>query len=166
MKYVLGGLLMLASVAHAQEQRDPTGQLGWLVGGVWTASGPQIAPPMRRIETRYVWSDNHTFIRFTTHFVTDSAEIHRYDGNVFWNKSQGTLGIWYMNAEHEVTEGPVTVNDTGWEMSFRAIDGSGHDAPFHVEVVRRSNDQYHWTLKENVGGAWKELLALDYVRKA
>jgi hypothetical protein len=49
-----------------------------------------------------------------------------------------------MNAEHEITEGPVTLNENGLEMSFRALDASGHDAPW----------------------PWKELLALDYVRKA
>jgi hypothetical protein len=166
MRLSLAAFFLLASVAHAQEQRDPIDRLDWLVGGAWTASGPQLGPRMQRIETRYVWSDNHTFIRFTTHFVTDSAVVHRYDGNFFWNKNQATLSVWYMNAEHEITEGPVTLNENGLEMSFRALDASGHDAPFRVEVLRQSNDQYHWTLKENVGGAWKELLALDYVRKA
>jgi hypothetical protein len=165
----LAALLLLASVAQSQERqaiRDPTSQLAWLVGGVWTASGPQLGPHMQRIETRYTWSDNHTFIRFTTHFVTDSAEVHRYDGNLFWNEAQQTLGAWYMNAEHEITEGPVTLTDTGWEMSFRTQDASGKDAPFRVEILKKSNDLYQWSLRENVGGAWKELLVLDYVRKA
>jgi hypothetical protein len=81
MRLSLAAFFLLASVAHAQEQRDPIDRLDWLVGGAWTASGPQLGPRMQRIETRYVWSDNHTFIRFTTHFVTDSAVVHRYDGN-------------------------------------------------------------------------------------
>jgi hypothetical protein len=166
MRIPLIALCLLTSVARAQQPRDPISQLAWLVGGAWTASGPQLGPHMRRIETRYVWSDNHTFIRFTTHFVTDSTEIHRYDGNLFWNQQQATLGVWYMNAEHEIVEGPVTVNDHGWDISFRAQDASGLDAPFRVEVERKTNDLYRWTLKENVGGEWKELLVLDYVRKA
>jgi hypothetical protein len=167
MRIQLPALLLLASVAQSQGRRtgDPTGELAWLVGGVWTASGPQLGAHTQRIETRYTWSDNHTFIRFTTHFVTDSTEVHRYDGNLFWNRAQQTLGIWYMNAEHEITEGPVTVTDTGWEMSFRAQDASGRDAPFRVEILKKSDDLYHWSLHEYVDGSWKELLALDYARK-
>jgi len=166
MKIALAVVLLLPSIARSQAERDPIDRLAWLVGGVWTASGPQLGAHMQRVETRYAWSDNHAFIRFTTHFVTDSADVHRYDGNLFWDRTQATLAVWYMNAEHEVVEGPVTVNEDGWEMAFRAQDASGQDAPFRVEVLRKTNDLYRWTLKENVGGAWKELLALDYARKA
>jgi hypothetical protein len=120
---------------------------------------------MRRIETRYQWSDNHSYIRFTTHFITDSAERPRYDGNFFWNHSRSTLAMWYMDAEHDITEGPMTVDGDRWEMSFRAQDFSGKDASFRVEILRKSNDLYHWSLREHVGNTWKEVLALDYIRK-
>jgi hypothetical protein len=43
-----------------------------------------------------------------------------------------------MNAEHEITEGPVTLNENGLEMSFRALDASGHDAPWRVEGAARA----------------------------
>jgi len=33
-----------------------------------------------------------------------------------------------------------------------------------VEVTRKTNDLYHWSLQEQDGGKWKELGALDYAR--
>jgi hypothetical protein len=147
-------LVLLMFPSH--HQADPVEQLGWLVGGVWTASGPQLGPHMQRIETRYQWADNHSYIRFTTHFVTDSADVHRYDGNMFWDAAQSTLSMWYMDAAHEITQGPMTVDGNRWDMTFRE---------YRVNIVRQSNDLYHWSLKQNVGGSWKELLALDYTRR-
>ena len=166
MKIPMAVLALLAAGARpAQCQADPIEKLGWLVGGVWTAAGPQLGPHMQRIETRYQWSDNHSYIRFTTHFVTDSAEIHRYDGNFFWNRAQSTLAMWYMDAHHDITEGPMTVDGDRWQMSFHGQDFSGKDASFRVEVSRKSNDLYRWSLLQSSGDTWKELLALDYARK-
>jgi hypothetical protein len=40
----------------------PISDLSWLVGGVWTADASKMGAGMKRIETRYVWSDNnHSF---------------------------------------------------------------------------------------------------------
>src|SRR5580692_8170097 len=89
------------------EAAKPISGLKWLVGGVWTADATKLGPGMLRIETRYQWSDNDAFIRFTTHFVFDKGVAKTYDGNFFWNPAQNHLAIWYMDAHNAVTEGPV-----------------------------------------------------------
>jgi len=82
--------LALAAVAMAQSPKPdkPVSGLSWLVGGVRTADASKLGPGMQRIETRYQWSDNDSYIRFTTHFVTDKAVLKTYDGNFFWNPSK------------------------------------------------------------------------------
>jgi hypothetical protein len=142
----------------------PIERMAWLVGGVWTASGPQLGPHMQRIETRYRWSDNHSYIRFTSHFVTDSADLHRYDGNFYWDKARSTLAMWYMDSDQDVVQGPMTIDGDEWVMGFHEQDREGKDVSYRVDIHRQSNDRYHWSLKQQTGAMWKELLALDYQR--
>ena len=66
----------------------PSPQLAWLVGGVWKADAGAVGQGKMRIETRYVWSDNDKFIRFTTHFITDRGELKNYDGNLYWDPTK------------------------------------------------------------------------------
>src|SRR6185312_8500754 len=54
--------------ARKSESAKPIASMAWLVGGVWTADASRLGPGMQRIETRYEWSYNNAFIRFTTHF--------------------------------------------------------------------------------------------------
>src|SRR4051794_36816408 len=72
------------AITQAQLQK-PISQLAWLIGGVWKADASSVGQGKMRIETRYSWSDNGTFIRFTTHFITDSGELKNYDGNLYWD---------------------------------------------------------------------------------
>jgi hypothetical protein len=155
--------VLTASRGLSQTAPNPIERMEWLVGGVWTATGAQLGP-LLRIETRYQWSDNHSYIRFTSHFVTDSADRHQYDGNFYWDKATSTLAMWYMDADHDVVQGPMTIDGDQWVMSFHEQDHSGHDVAYRVDIHRQSNDLYHWSLKRQTGETWKELLALDYRR--
>ena len=49
--------------------------------------------------------------------------------------------------------------------ALRAQDFARKQAEMRVDVVRKSNDLYHWTLNEQDGVGWKKLLELDDVRK-
>src|SRR5215472_867099 len=95
------------------------GAMAWLVGGTWTADASKIGAAGMRIETRYQWSDNKAYIRFTTHFVNDKGAVHRYDGNFFWNPEQSTLAMWYMDPANNITQGPVKIDGDVLEMLFR-----------------------------------------------
>lgn len=55
-------------------EAKPTAPLEWLVGGVWTADAAKMAAGLR-IETRYTWSDNGAYIRFTTDFVSPQGTL-------------------------------------------------------------------------------------------
>ncbi|MDP9146178.1 MAG: hypothetical protein M3N22_00840 [Acidobacteriota bacterium] len=150
-----------ASKVDAAKPMDP---LAWLIGGVWTADASKLGPGMLRIESRYQWSDNNAFIRFTTHFVSDKGAAHTYDGNFFWNPTQKTLAVWYMNSRNGITEGPVQMAGDTMQITFRGEDFEGKLAELRVMVTRKNNHEYHWALQEMQSGAWKELASLEYLR--
>jgi len=145
-------------------QPKPIHALDWLVGGVWTAEPSNSGQGLQRIETRYQWSDNNSFLRFTTHFVFDKGTTRTYDGNLFWNPEKNSLAIWYMNAENEIIEGPMQVEGDRWTTTFRGTDLEGKMADLRAEVTRKSPNLYHWLVKEKQADTWKEIMALDYRR--
>lgn len=142
----------------------PIRVLSWLVGGVWTADASKLGPGMLRIETRYQWADNNAYIRFTTHFVSDRGAAHTYDGNFFWNPSDKTLAVWYMDSHNGITAGPVQVEGDSTKIRFRGENFQGQMADLRVVVTRKNNDDYLWTLQEMQGGTWQDLAELEYRR--
>ena len=144
----------------------PIAALGWLVGGVWTADGTKVAPGMLRIETRYQWSDNNAYIRFTTHFVHDKGTMRNYDGSFFWDPERASLAMWYMDAHNSITQGPVQMEGDVMQMTFRAQDFEGKLAELRVKVTRKTNDDYNWLLEEKQPDGWKQLATLEYLREA
>ena len=66
----------VAQTPNTPDATNPIHSLSWLVGGVWTADATKLGPGMQRIETRYQWSDNNAYLRFTTHFVSDKGAAH------------------------------------------------------------------------------------------
>jgi len=156
----------MARAIDAATETKPISALAWLVGGVWTADASKLGPGMERIETRYKWADNSSYVRFTTHFITTKETVKTYDGNLFWDPAKRSLAMWYMDAKNKITEGPMTLDAELWQMSFRGEDFEGKQAEFRVDVIRKTRDLYHWALYEKTAGEWKKLMELDYVRKA
>jgi len=144
----------------------PISAMGWLVGGTWIAEIPNGGPEAQRIETRYRWSDNDAYIRFTTHFVSAKGTLNNYDGSFFWDSDQATLAMWYMDAANAITQGPVKIAGDTMSMSFRSGDHEGKPAEYRVTVSRRNNDDYAWLLEQRANSAWKFVLALEYRRRA
>jgi len=163
-------ILALATLVWPQapekKAATPIHVLDWLVGGVWTADVSKMGNGMQKIETRYQWSDNNAYLRFTTHFVFDKGTARTYDGNLFWNPEQKTLAIWYMNAKNEIVEGAMQVDGDNWTVTFRGADMEGKMADLRVDVTRKSSELYHWQLKEKQADSWKDVMALDYRRLA
>jgi len=151
-------------VSAADAKAKPISDLAWLVGGVWTADASKMGDGMKRIETRYVWSDNNAFIRFTTHFVSDKGTAKTYDGNFFWEPGKSQLAMWYMDYANEIIQGPIAIAGETTKFSFRATDFEGKPADMQVELQRKTNDKYQWTLDEKSGDSWKQLATLEYVR--
>ncbi|MGA8230389.1 MAG: hypothetical protein WB795_02820 [Candidatus Acidiferrales bacterium] len=148
------------------EAAKPISPLTWLVGGVWTADTSKLGPEMKGIETRYQWSDNNAFLRFTTHFVMEQRTLKNYDGQFFWDPQKSALGFWYMSAEGVIYEGPVKLRGDVMELTFRGEDFDGKMADLRVTVTRKTNDHYNWLLEEKQADAWKQLLSLEYLRSA
>jgi hypothetical protein len=152
--------------AAVDAKKKPIADLSWLVGGVWTADASKMGDGMKRIETRYVWSDNNAFIRFTTHFISDKGTAKTYDGNFFWEPEKSQLAMWYMDYANEIIQGPIAIDGETTKFSFRAMDLEGKPADMQVELLKKSSDKYQWTLEEKSGEAWKQLATLEYVRTA
>jgi hypothetical protein len=168
----IAALLALAAASAAAFAEEappkpaarPIAPLAWLVGGTWTADASKLGPGMKRIETRYQFSDNDAYIRFTTHFVSDKGTLKNYDGNFYWDPQHSTLTFWYMDAGNDIMEGPVRVDGNTMELTFRAHDFDGKLADMKVDVVRTNDDLYTWKLAEKEGDGWKPLASLDYRR--
>jgi hypothetical protein len=148
------------------EAAKPIAPLAWLVGGVWTADTSKAGPGMKNIETRYQWSDNSAFIRFTTHFVMEKGTLKNYDGNFFWDAQKSALGFWYMSARGVIYEGLVSLQGDVMVLTFRGEDFDGKMSDLRVTVTRKTNDHYNWLLEEKQADAWKQLLTLEYLRTA
>jgi hypothetical protein len=165
--YVFANLVPNISAHSPAKKLDapkPVAALSWLVGGVWIATPSKLAPGMQRIETRYQWSDNDAFIRFTTHFVFDKGTAKTYDGNFFWNPTQKSLAMWYMDAQNAITEGPVEVTGDVVKFSFRGPDFDGKIADLQAIVTRKTNDDYSWSVREKLDSGWKEIVTMEYLR--
>ncbi|HEY2012141.1 MAG TPA: hypothetical protein VGH38_01515 [Bryobacteraceae bacterium] len=160
-------LFLLALVPlFADSLNKPITALSWLVGGTWTADASKFGNGMQRIETRYQWSDNDAYVRFTTHFVSEKGSAHTYDGNLFWNQAQSQFGMWYMDAGNQIVEGPMTVDGEAFTMTFRGQSPEGKTTDLRAEVTRKTPDHYHWAVFEKQGAQWKELFSLEYRRAA
>lgn len=154
-----------ASDTKAAEAK-PIQQLAWLQGGVWVADGTKLGPGLQKIETRYQWSDNGAYLRFTTHFVFEKGVAKQYDGNMYWDAEKKALAIWYMSAAGEIIQGPMEWGGDVLKVTFRGQDFEGNIADMMVEVTKKSGDHYHWVVSEKNGAGWKQLGELDYLRQA
>jgi hypothetical protein len=74
--------------------------------------------------------------------------------------------MWYMSAEGTIFEGPISVNGDSTTFDFRGEDFEGKISDLRVNVVKKTNDLYHWQLLEKSDGSWKDLAGLDYKRGA
>jgi hypothetical protein len=161
--FLAGGASSLPCQEAAKPDPRPIAPLAWLVGGTWSADASSLG--LKQIETRYQWSDNDAYIRFTTHFITAQATIRNYDGNFFWNPEQSALAMWYMDARNGITQSAVGVEGNAMTMRFRSTNFEGKPADVRVTVTRRTSDEYNWLLQEALsGGEWKQLASLDYRR--
>jgi len=94
------------------------------------------------------------------------VEERNYDGQFFWNPEQSTLAMWYMDARNTITQGTVQADGEVTHFAFRAPDFEGKMADLRVDVTRRTNDHYTWTLDEKLPEGWKQLASLEYLRAA
>ncbi|WP_263355362.1 hypothetical protein [Acidicapsa acidisoli] len=148
-----------------EKPAKPLDAFAWLVGGVWTADATAFGPEMLRIETSYSPSDNGSYLRFTTHFVSTHGILKNYDGNMYWDAARHQLRMWYMSASGQITECPMTIEGNLWRMEFEGTNFDDKPAVLQVLVERKTNDLYHWSLAEKAGESWKPLAGLDYARK-
>jgi len=167
-KIVLLLALFVASAVFAQapapKMPGPMHPLEWFVGGAWTTDMSKMGNGMKSIETRYTWSDNNAFIRFTTHFITDKGTMKQYDGNFFYDPEKKTLAMWYTDSQNHIYQGPIKADGDTTTFDFRGEDFGGKMSDLRVVLTRKSNSLYNWALSERDNEKWKPLATLDYSR--
>jgi hypothetical protein len=157
-----------ARIAPIAPQLQP---FRWLVGGVWRADTSALPGGTKYIETRYDLAPNGSAIRFTTAFVgaDGNPQSNGYAGNLYYDAAAKQTSMWYIDSHSTITQGPIALAGDVWTVTFSS-DGAivGHPGPtdFRVDVTRRSNDAYRWTLFTRGGAEWKPVFSLDYVRRA
>ena len=72
--------------------------------------------------------------------------------------------MWYMASDGSVMQGPVMWENGVLGAKFKAPDFEGKIADLKVEMTRRTNDKYVWTLFEKESDGWKPLASLEYNR--
>lgn len=172
---ILGASFSAAGAAAAAAPSDASGPaqldaFGWLAGGVWVCDGASLPETLSRIETRYDLAPNGRVLRFSTRFVDkDGTAGNGYAGNLYYDPGRRTLRMWYIDSANEITDGPVTLDGDRWSIEFTS-DGAivGRPGPMHfrVDVVRQTNDLYHWALLVSRSGGWEPVFGLDYHRVA
>lgn len=141
----------------------------WLAGGLWRADLSALPGGMKDIETRYEIAPTGVMLFASAFVKPDGTVANGYTGALYFDAAAKHLAMWYVDAHGVLTQGPVTVNGNVWSMTFTsdgAIVGRPGPASFRVDVARRSNDAYHWSLFADAAGTWKPVFALDYVRGA
>lgn len=145
----------------------PIDQLGWLVGGVWSADASGLGGGLERIDTRYEWTPNGSFIRLTTNFVTKGVATPRYAGDLFYDPSADTLMMWYMDDRNSITRGPIKVDGSKFTLSFSGpgdVVGVSGSVQYVVEILRTTADSYQWTLFSDISNQQKKVFGLLYHR--
>ena len=69
-----------------------------------------------------------------------------------------------MDAKSGIVEGPMQWDGDVLRITFRGFDFEGKMADLRVEVTRKTNDDYRWTVYEKNGEAWQQLTAIEYLR--
>src|SRR5260370_31066374 len=69
-----------------------------------------------------------------------------------------------MDAHNSITQGLMIVEGDALQMTFRSVGFDGKPGDFRVTVSRKTNDLYNWLLEQKQPDAWKQVLALEYLR--
>jgi hypothetical protein len=160
-------LALATLVSGASAPVRPIDKLGWLAGGVWSADASGLGGSVTRIDTRYEWTPNRSFIRFTTDFVSGGSASPHYAGDLFFDPGERSLMIWYMDESNAITSGHMSVDGKLWTISFRGdgdVVGVAGSVDYTVDIVRTGDDSYTWTLFADVDHAKKQVFALTYRR--
>ncbi len=146
---------------------SPLDELGWFVGGTWTAeekSGDG-SPLIVRLSCR--WADTKTAILFHVSFVAGGKQVPHYDGMFVWHPGKRKLLLWQVNRKGEVAEGELTVEgkEINQVVHVSHPDGKEHFLKAHYE--RLSNDAFRFKAYFRVSetAEWQDALDIVYKRQ-
>lgn len=143
----------------------PIDRFSWLIGGTWTANASKLGKGMREISTRYQWSQNRTYVEFSTVFASETGAVVNYSGMIFNDPSTAATGggyrMWYTDAKGAITEGAVSPGSgDDWSLNFLS-----ENKPYRVDILRQSADSYRWSLYSQSSSSWSPVFSLDFNRE-
>jgi len=170
--FLLLAAVSIAGGAPARAQQstapaaNPIEQLGWLVGGTWTAQeqADDGSPLLVRVNCR--WSGTRNAILFDVNFLSGSRETAQYDGMYVWHPGKGKFVIWQVNRKGEVAEGELTVNGQELDQTVHVthLDGSAHFLKAHYTRLDGNAFRFKASFRLSESAEWQDALNLVYKR--
>ncbi len=161
-------ILSLCSAGAAVGQTaSPLEQIGWVVGGIWTAVEPGDGKtPGTTVKLTCSWGETRQAILFRASYVTEGKDTPQYDGMYIWHPGKGKIVLWQVSRKGEVAEGEASVKDGGLHQEVRVSRPDGGVHFTRSDMVRLGADSFSFRawFKPNEAAEWVQVLDLVYRR--
>jgi len=142
-------------------------QLGWLVGGVWTAEEPSDQGPPLVVHLACNWSGTRNALLFHVTFLSQGHETPQYDGMYVWHPGKQKFVLWQVNRKGEVAEGELTISGKEMDQTVHVahLDGSEHFLKAHYTLIDDNAFRFKAQFRPSESAPWQEALDLVYKRQ-
>ncbi len=169
--FAAGVMLPRAASPGAPAQSVPAGspldELGWFVGGTWTAEEEGSDGSALLVKMNCHWAENKNAILFNVRFVSGGKEIPQYEGMFVWHPGKRKLVLWQVNRKGEVAEGELTVEGKEMRQTVRVSHPDGKEHFLKANYERLGNDAFRFKayFRLSESAEWQDALDLVYKRQ-
>jgi hypothetical protein len=144
---------------------SPFEPIAFLVGGVWRAQLPPNGNGTRpSIELRCDWSANHQGIRFDGTVVVNGKRAPYTSGIYNWNAAKRQLVFVYSDAEGNLTEGAIDMENGALIHNFTVTDVRGKIEKARAIITPKTQNTYTNEILVEKNGSLQRLVSVDYAR--
>ncbi len=116
------------------------------------------------IELRCEWAANHQGIRFDGAFVVDGKRAPYTSGIYGWNAAKKQLVFTYSDAEGNLIEGAVTIENGALVHDFTSTDLHGKIEKARAIITPRGADAYTNDIFVEKDGSLQKMVSVKYER--
>ncbi|MDQ6913262.1 MAG: hypothetical protein M3128_10355 [Verrucomicrobiota bacterium] len=144
---------------------SPFAPVAFLVGGLWRGDLPPTPDGKKMsIELRCDWAANHQGIRFDGAFVVDGKRAPYTSGIYNWNAAKKQLVFTYSDAEGNLIEGAVTIENGALVHNFTSTDSHGKIEKARAIITSRGADAYTNDIFVEKDGGLQKMVSVKYER--